>query len=956
MFAATGMLFATSCSNDELEAVQSGNEAQVSFSLGLEGAIGSRAISDGTGADVLKYAVFDEKGNRLTDINAVEKTGVKFPTTESITLAKGQTYKVAFWAQDADCKAYSVDTDNMTVSVDYEKENTSNNDETRDAFFKTVEFTVTGSTSIDVELKRPFAQINVGVTKADWDAAVASGITIAQSSVVIKNAATSLNLLNGTVGEETADVSYVLNTIPDEFLKVDTDGNDEKEDYYWLSMSYILPADQTTGYKSTTLDNVSFEFAPSSGKHIKFNQGLNAVPVQRNWRTNILGKILTGDITFNIVIDPVYEDDHNVMVPYATINGVAYKSFAEAMAAVQDGETIKLEGETTLTANADKMLYTIENKAVTIDVNGYGIVANIPDVTKNTAIFQVKKNGTLTIQGEGNVKVVTAGAVNVLAALISNEGGTVNLNGGNWTMTALEYPAALIPTFVDNNSTSGASTLNINGGTYTFHRNLFRNFSNNKTEVATINIYGGTFNGRESDEGAIWNQKPSAVIPDGAGVINVMGGTFNNVVINDEFKGVVYVNSQEELYAALKNVNTHTINLGAGTYVADIYNGTPERKSLTIIGSEGTKFGHTATTGGQLRLDLFESFTIRNCEIIQRSGVKTWGHIVFGSGNKANGVYTIENCKFNGVGTQGIYINENTTGATYNILNCTFDGDFGTEGAITIQTNKNVNHIVNVKGCTFNNIPDTSHRIFLAKSTAGLFYDFTLNTDLQAYSAYDLAMYVALGKTNIDLADGEYDVYGCAGKTLTLNGSANAILKLYNDGEDGCDYAFGGNGTGVGDITFNGLTINTESNTGNYKGYAYMKGTFNECNFVGAYSLNNANDFVFNKCTFDFKNGYFWTWGANSVTFDGCTFNGNSKNILAHGYASTEITINDCTFAATEVGTTGAGNPTACVEIDPAGTNVYTINFTGTNTKTDKYADWTRIKDGSTGHTITGVQ
>ena len=67
MFAATGMLFATSCSNDELEAVQSGNEAQVSFSLGLEGAIGSRAISDGTGADVLKYAVFDEKGKLLNN-------------------------------------------------------------------------------------------------------------------------------------------------------------------------------------------------------------------------------------------------------------------------------------------------------------------------------------------------------------------------------------------------------------------------------------------------------------------------------------------------------------------------------------------------------------------------------------------------------------------------------------------------------------------------------------------------------------------------------------------------------------------------------------------------------------------------------------------------------------------------------------------------------------------------
>lgn len=958
MFAAAGMLLATSCSNDELDVVQSGNEAQVTFSLGLEGGIATRAISDGKSADVLMYAVFDKNGERINTIQKVSKTGVTFPTTENITLAKGQTYKVAFWAQDNDCKAYTV-SDDMNVTVNYANdENKVNNDETRDAFFKTVEFTVTGSTSIDVELKRPFAQINVGVTKEDWDAAVASGITIAQSSVVIKNAATGLNLLDGTVSGET-EVSYELANIPSEpaILQVDTDGDGTKEDYNWLSMSYILPSAAPTGYEKAALENVAFVFA-SNGEPIEFNQGLNNVPVQRNWRTNIVGKILTGDITFNIVIDEEFEDDHNVKLPYATIGDVVYKSFADAMAAVQDGDIIKLEGETTLDGVTNGNLFTIEGKSITIDLNGYGFVANVPDVIKNSAIFRVKKNGTLTIQGEGNVKVVTAGAHNVLAALISNESGTVNLNGGNWTMTALEYPAALIPTFVDNNSTLGASTLNINGGTYTFHRNLFRNFSNNQTEVATINIYGGTFNGRESDAGAIWNQKPSAGIPDGAGVINVMGGTFNNVVIDDEFAGVVYVNNNDELESALNNANTHTVMLGAGKYVPSLYPGDiPTRKSLTIIGSEGTQFAYTGSNyAGQFSLTGFDNVTIRNCEILKRENVKDWGMVVFGSSNNPNGVYTIENCTFKGVGTQGIYINEQASGATYNILDCTFDGDFGTEGAITIQTNKDVNHIVNVKGCTFNNISDTSHRIFLAKTADGFYYGWTLNTESKAYSAYDLATLVAMGYTNIDLADGEYDVYGCGGKTLTLNGSTNAVLKLYNEGEDGCDYAFGDGGTGVGDITFNGLTINTTSNNGNYKGFAYMKGTFNNCNFVGAYSLNNANDFVFNKCTFDFNNGYFWTWGANSVTFDGCAFNGNSKNILAHGWASTTITINNCTFAATEVGYTGTGDPTACVEIDPAGTNTYTINFTGNNTKTDKYTGWTRIKDSSTGHTITGVE
>ena len=713
MFAAAGMLFATSCSNDELDVVQSGDEAQVTFSLGLEGGIATRAISDGKSADVLVYAVFDKDGNRLSNIQAVTKTGVTFPTTESITLAKGQTYKVAFWAQDEDCEAYTV-SDDMKVTVNYANDkNKGNNDETRDAFFKTVEFTVTGSTSIDVELKRPFAQINVGVTKADWDAAVASGITVAQSSVVIENS-----------GE--TEVSYELANIPSEpaILQVDTDGDGIKEDYNWLSMSYILPSAAPTGYEKAALENVAFVFA-SNGEPIEFNQGLNNVPVQRNWRTNIVGKILTGNITFNIVIDEEFEDDHNVVLPYATIGDVVYKSFAEAMAAVQDGETIKLEGETTLDGVADGNLFTIEGKSITIDLNGYGFVATVPNVTKNSSIFYVAKNSGLTIVGEGNVKVTTNKAPDVLAAFINNDGGTVNLKGGNWTMTALEYPDALIPTFVDNNSNVNSATLNIYDGTYTFHRNLFRNFANaaghnNYATVATINIYGGTFNGRESDAGAIWNQKPSKTTPDGAGIIKVMGGTFNNVNITDDFSGVVYVNNQEELNNALANVNTHTVMLGAGKY--DMTKLTAiAGKTLTFVGAgENTIFDYSSQTYNEYVSGGNGTFVFKNMTI-QRSTATFAGMAHTASTSYENctitGTYyvyettakftdckfnvtgdfyncwlygtssaTYEKCEFNCSG-KSIYVDGNgETGSDLTTNTCVFNDNGGVENKAAIET------------------------------------------------------------------------------------------------------------------------------------------------------------------------------------------------------------------------------------------------------------------------------
>ena len=500
MFAATGMLFATSCSNDELEAVQSGNEAQVTFSLGLEGAIGSRAISDGTMADKLVYAVFDNAGNRISTIEKVSKTGVTFPTKENITLAKGQTYKVAFWAQDEDCKAYTVSED-MKVTVDYKTNNKSNNDETRDAFFKTVEFTVTGSTSIDVELKRPFAQINVGVTQADWDAAVASGITIAQSSVVIKNAVTNLNLLDGKVSGET-EVNYSLANIPaeTEILKVDTDGDGKEEEYKWLSMSYILPEN---GDDKTTLDNIAFVFAPknSSYKNIEFNQGLNAVPVQRNWRTNILGKILTGDITFNISIDPIYEDDENYL----------YGSAQELELAAKMGGTVILTDDVELTAP----LEVVSN--MVLDLNGHTITTTEEEAGRHH--YAINNHGTMIVKGESgsinargikNFGTMTIDGDITITNVDTNGGaavwneGSITINGGTFTTNVYEaagtYGVAL-------NTRQGGIAI-VNGGNYIAYSQLSYAIVNEGT--TTINdafVQGrhGAVSGSETNDATVIN-------------------------------------------------------------------------------------------------------------------------------------------------------------------------------------------------------------------------------------------------------------------------------------------------------------------------------------------------------------------------------------------------------------------------------------------------------------------
>ena len=185
------------------------------------------------------------------------------------------------------------------------------------------------------------------------------------------------------------------------------------------------------------------------------------------------------------------------------------------------------------------------------------------------------------------------------------------------------------------------------------------------------------------------------------GNTTIGANTIENVTLID----VAHVADTAELQAAINSGATE-IALGAGEFTADLYV-VPANRELTITGQgAATKLNFSKQ---QVRLELFDSLTISNCTI-GRMVDKSWGQLVFGSSTQEGGVYTISNCTFNGVGTQGIYINQNVA-ATFNIENCTFNGDFGGEGAITIQDNNVAGLTVNVTGCSFNNIPATSHEI-----------------------------------------------------------------------------------------------------------------------------------------------------------------------------------------------------------------------------------------------------
>lgn len=662
---------------------------------------------------------------------------------------------------------------------------------------------------------------------------------------------------------------------------------------------------------------------------------------------------------------------------------------------------INLNGKTLSNPNG----YVIENYGNVV-ITGNGTVAGMGGIRSHSGTVVIEggnfyassrwqdgvyqhtlkaENTVVTING-GNFDATQNGHTN--AMLNASENSVITINGGNFKNVAGELTQfdPYIFTYEKNGKAviNGGTfyggwrfngentTTDVYGGNFTVSFDG-QSFHANSTHVLTV--YGGTFT-----NGARLTQKLNAIVADGYKVVDNVDGTYTVL------KGEVVVTNDAELVAAIAEGKTE-IAMAPGNYQFPL-SANLQGKNLTLVGTKGVVIytrkvnqNHQFVTGANLKFEgvtlnfgtaIYMGFantaslTYKDCAVnglqfVCGTGTVSFENCDLNSNGAEHSLWTwgISNISFTGCdftyGDRAVNCyaeHGQTTNASF--TDCTFTKVAGKETTGAIETNSAAMTRLNL---TINNCSVNEGDLWWVSSwdsKGGANTYTTVDGKVTVATAKQLAAVVANGATDIYLMDGEYNIEGCGGKTLTLTGSKNAVLKVMNEGEDGCDYGFGGP-TGVGNITFNGLTIDTTANTGNYKGYAYMKGTFNDCNFVGAYSLNNANDFVFNRCTFDFKNGYFWTWGANSVTFNECVFNGNSKAILAHGSASTVININNCAFAATEKGYTGSGDNTAVVEMDPVGFNTYTINFTGENTITDSYADWTRVKDGSTGHIITGL-
>ena len=414
----------------------------------------------------------------------------------------------------------------------------------------------------------------------------------------MKQAASTLNLLDGTVADP-KDVTFDFANIPTDALSVDLDG-EGPEDYKYLSMNYILPYDATTGDASTTLEDLEFIFRPVAGNDITLTKGLDAVPVQRNWRTNIVGQILSGDLSLNISIVPGFNGDNNHEIwdgnttnePESTETEWIVSSAAEWAYLKQygtQGKNIKLDADINFFGNEVKGI----GFSGTFDGQGYKMfnMTLLPGGSDySNGLFQGDaSSGDITVQNL-TIENVTAASSNPAHGYVGAIFGDVqngnltleNVNVKNVDLRGVQSVGGLVG-FVASGKTVNINNCSVDGSKLSNY--AVENESGYVAglvgrPVGTVNVTNSTVTNTTIDAYYAARRGEASIQPVVGGNTELTAG-IDVVVKKTSLENAVFVDTPEELDAALSAGNS-TIYLTKGEYVIPA---TAKGNTVTFIGA-----------------------------------------------------------------------------------------------------------------------------------------------------------------------------------------------------------------------------------------------------------------------------------------------------------------------------------------------------------------------------------
>ena len=436
---AIATLFVASCTQDRITELDTNDYVSVTLTLGTDHKLATRAIGDETFVNQVACAVYDAKGDELTNLKqVVPVNGDK--ATYATRLAKGHKYRLAFFAYNSEAEVYDV-TELKNIKVNTSK--LYSNDVRCDAF--TAYYDVDADETMQsinerVTLKRPFAQLNFGIDDAEKNAAANAGIAVTKSQITVRNVYKAFSAYADEVVGEPSEMEFQMNDIPAEETFV-VNGNT----YYYLVMNYLL-VDNTASENS--LVDLEFTYEADGSMDNPVTNYYN-VPVQRNYRTNVCGKLLTSSVNVEVDIEKGFDGEY-----------IVARNAEELRAAILKGGNIVLANDITPEMTIDVK----EGVDVHLDLNGKTITIDetlAPNSNGSQYAFIVREGASLTIDGDGTVVTSTP------APILFYPAGDVIIENGTFIRNIPEgYNGSVESMFVGTKPAGGweSTGVTIKGG------------------------------------------------------------------------------------------------------------------------------------------------------------------------------------------------------------------------------------------------------------------------------------------------------------------------------------------------------------------------------------------------------------------------------------------------------------------------------------------------------------
>ena len=525
--------FAGSCQQENLEPVVSGNT--VTYTVQVADAVATRALGDDiTAVNELVYEVYRTVDEGETDFTGVDKrlyhktaTITNGTATIEIEFVNDQNFTVLFWAHVKGNDVYDVDD---LTAVTITSPDVANNVNAQAFVGRDFVRDCVSDQKGKVTLVRPVSQLNIATTPESLVFEAETGetgstVVLEGSSVKVTGLATSYNIATlSAFGATATEYTYTEEDVPADVLTVNG------KNYTYVAMNYVGFAPEM----GTSDVTVSYVINTTEGNID--NEILN-VPVKPNYRTNIIGNLITSKTDYTITLEKTWDELPPVEV---VTNASGLQQAINDIPAGGEGEIVldgdinlnELFAELTKSAAADVTFLTVPaGKEVVLNLNGYSLTG-VDQTQKNFGLIQ--NNGKLTVKNTA-AKASKMSLVaehndgwNRYSAVISNNPGAELTVEGNVVIEHLGGTDMSYGIDALTNGTIGAVKTTIDGATVTSTYRAIRQFLNSATTDNELLIKAGsTIRGAENNKAVFFHDpsekanKGKITIEEGASVSGV---------------------------------------------------------------------------------------------------------------------------------------------------------------------------------------------------------------------------------------------------------------------------------------------------------------------------------------------------------------------------------------------------------------------------------------------------